>query len=338
MAKSILSKLAAFAALAAVGGAIAYAVLLKKSAPKSDAKKWGGAQGAQSAVPVKTEAAEMRVLHAYIAALGEVESQSSVSVYPDMKGKVASVSVSLGSSVYRGQTIAYIDPSEPGARYALSPIASPIGGSVIATPLKVGTTVTTNTEITVIGDINALQVSSKIPERYVAYLKRGLKADVHLQAYPDVVFKATVTDVSPVLDAKSRTKEIILKFDSKDSRINAGMFASIVLYTVDYSGFPVTTIDAVVTKDGKQYVYIVGSAGAAEQREVVLGDGVDEIYQITSGVYAGERVVVQGAVALSDGTQVRDIAQPSQSNTAAARNPAQNTQQRGENSARGGAK
>ena len=65
-------------------------------------------------------------------------------------------------------------------------------------------------------------------------LKIGLKAEISLEAYPEQIFSATVVRVSPVLDAASRTKQVILNFDKKDSRVNAGMFAKVKLYTVDY--------------------------------------------------------------------------------------------------------
>lgn len=120
---------------------------------------------------VKTENATKKTLHDYVITNGEVESQSSIEVFPSMSGKIAAINVMLGSSVKKGDVIAKVDPSEPGTNYALSPVEAPISGSIVSSPLKIGTKVSTATAITMIGDIENLQVTASVPERYVAELK-----------------------------------------------------------------------------------------------------------------------------------------------------------------------
>lgn len=266
---------------------------------------WGAAGNTEFSVVTKT--AEPETLHGYIVANGEIESQNSVSVYPNVSGKIVSTAVLLGSAVKRGDVIAYVDPSQPGEYYKQSPVYAPIAGSVISTPAKNGTTVSPNTEITRIGDINNLQIVADIPERYVSFLKPGLKALVSVQAYPEEKFAATVKRVSPVVDAASRTKQIILNFDERDSKINAGMFSQIILYTKDYSGAVTVPKSALVTNEDKYFAYVMQGDSTVEKREVSLGEEVDGIVQIVSGLRQGERVVVQGQTSLSNGAKVKDI-------------------------------
>lgn len=259
---------------------------------------------------VKTENATKKTLHDYVITNGEVESQSSIEVFPSMSGKIAAINVMLGSSVKKGDVIAKVDPSEPGTNYALSPVEAPISGSIVSSPLKIGTKVSTATAITMIGDIENLQVTASVPERYVAELKTGLKAEVYLEAYPGVVFTATVARVSPVVDAATRTKEIILNFDKKDSRINAGMFAKVKLFISKYEGHIAIPKDAVVEQDENSYLYIVNDDNTVSKRVVKLGKSVDGIIQVVDNVMPGERVVVDGMLAISDGVKVYDISNP----------------------------
>lgn len=259
---------------------------------------------------VKTEDATKKTLHDYVITNGEVESQSSIEVFPSMSGKIAAINVMLGSSVKKGDVIAKVDPSEPGTNYALSPVEAPISGSIVSSPLKIGTKVSTATAITMIGDIENLQVTASVPERYVAELKTGLKAEVYLEAYPGVVFTATVSRVSPVVDAATRTKEIILNFDKKDSRINAGMFAKVKLFISKYEGHIAIPKDAVVEQDENSYLYIVNDDNTVSKRVVKLGKSVDGIIQVVDNVMPGERVVVDGMLAISDGVKVYDISNP----------------------------
>ncbi|MBD5434309.1 MAG: efflux RND transporter periplasmic adaptor subunit [Treponema sp.] len=275
---------------------------------KNDSAPKGGARGAgNTEFSVITKIVREETLHGFISANGEIESQNSVSVFPDTSGKVISTEVMLGSTVRRGQVIAYIDPSRPGERFNSSPVYAPISGSIITVPVKNGTTVSTTSAITQIGDISNLQITADIPERYVSFLRNGLKAHVSVEAYPDVVFDATVTRVSPVVDSISRTKQIILHFDSRDSRINAGMFAKLILFTMDYSGAVTMPAQSLVTYNDKFFAYVVKDDSTVERREVTLGENVGGTVQIISGLKEGERVVIQGQTSLSDGAKIRDI-------------------------------
>lgn len=305
------SFIVAAVALIAVVLTAVYAKTIGKSSGKPAGVGGRGGRGGNSAVvSVRTMTAEITTLHGYVNTNGEVESQNSVSVYPDMGGKVISTSVMLGSSVKKNDIIAYVDPSEPGTNYRSSPVYAPISGSVISTPLKNGKKVTTSTAIAIIGDINNLQVTANVPERYVAVLKKGLKAEVSVEAYPDVIFAATVSRVSPVVDATTRTKEVILTFDRHDERINAGMFAKVKLYTEDYSGAVAMPSDALVQNGDDFFAYIVNSSGDSEtvsKVKVEKGKTVDGYVQILSGVKAGDKVVVQGMTSLGDGSKILDI-------------------------------
>lgn len=269
-----------------------------------------GGRGGNITFTVRSAEAKVETLNDYVITNGEVETQSSIEIFPSMGGKIASVDVMLGSHVKKGDVIGKIDPSEPGTKFALSPIEAPISGSILSSPLKVGTKVSTGTVITMIGDIENLQVKANVPERYVAELKPGLKAEIQLEAYPNVVFKATVSRVSPVVDKLSRTKEILLNFDKKDSRVNAGMFAKIKLYTSKYAGCVVVSKDGLVQDEDNVYLFVVNDDMTVSKRSVKIGKTVDSMVQVTDNLMSGERVVVEGVLSLSEGAKVIDIAMP----------------------------
>ena len=276
---------------------------------KGGARGWRGA--GNTIFTVRSVEAVKKTLNDYVITNGEVESQSAVEVFPSMGGKVQQINVLLGSQVKKGDVIAKIDPSEPGTKYALSPVEAPISGSIVSIPLKVGTKVTTNSAVTMIGDIDNLQISASVPERYVSELKTGLKAEITVEAYPDVIFMATVSRVSPVVDAATRTKQVIMNFDKKDSRVNAGMFAKVKLYTSKYSGKLVVPSDAIITNDDDvSYLFVVNDDYTVSRRTVKTGKAIDGMIQVTDNLMAGERVVYEGMLSLSDGANVNDLAKP----------------------------
>ena len=279
-----------------------------KKKKASMAGSFGGGRGfQQTATAVRTVVAKNQTITDFVYTNGEIETQKSIEVFPSIGGKVVEMKVSLGSPVKAGDVIAYIDPSEPGSYYAKSPVTAPIDGSIITSPVKIGQKVSANSVITKIGDINNLQITAKVPERYVADIAIGQKAEITLQAYGEEKFMASVVRISPVVDPATRTKEIILNFDKKYDKVNAGMFARVKLFTVDYGGYPVIQQDAFVENSDEYYLYIVKDDSTVTKRKVTRGKNIDGYFQVLDGLEKGEVVVLEGMLSLYEGARVRDI-------------------------------
>ena len=291
------------------GTAFASVTIIKKAKEKKAAGAGGGwGKGAGGTVTaVSTLKSESLILKDFVLTNGEVETQVSVDVFPSIGGKVVQLKVSLGSSVNKGDVIAYIDPSEAGSYYVNSPVVAPISGSILTSTVKVGQKVTASSVIAKIGDISNLQITAKVPERYVAYLQEGQKAQITFQAYGDQVFEASVYRISPVVDPATRTKEIILHFDKDYPQINAGMFAKVKLFTVDYSGYPAIQQDALTENGDEYFIFVVKEDSTVTKRKVIRGQNVDGYVQILEGLTAGEVVVTEGMLSLYEGAKVRDI-------------------------------
>ena len=267
----------------------------------------GFGRGQQTATAVRTVVAKNQTITDFVFTNGEIETQKSIEVFPSIGGRVVEMKVSLGSQVKAGDIIAYIDPSEPGSYYAKSPVTAPIDGSIITSPVKIGQKVSANSVITKIGDINNLQITAKVPERYVADLAIGQKAEITLQAYGEEKFMASIVRVSPVVDPSTRTKEIILNFDKRYDKVNAGMFARVKLFTVNYGGYPVIQQDAFVENSDEYYLYIVKDDSTVTKRKATRGKNIDGYYQVIEGLNEGEVVVIEGMLSLYEGAKVRDI-------------------------------
>lgn len=308
---ALISLITALVFIALIAGILIYA---KKGASGKGKMPGGWGAGApRSAVAVRTMVAEPEDMQDYVSTNGDIETQVSVDVFPSNMGTVVQMNVTLGSTVKKGDVIGYVDPSEPGSYFAKSPITAPMSGSILTSPVKVGQKVTASTVVTRIGDINNLQISAKIPERYVGDLKIGQKAEISLQAYPDMKFMAKVVKISPVVDSATRTKDIILNFEKKYPQVNAGMFAKVKLYTTVYSGSIIVKQDSLVTNSDKNYLYVVNQDNTVTKREVTLGKNVDGRYQILSGINPGETVVIEGMLTLYEGAEIKDVGKVSES-------------------------
>jgi multidrug efflux pump subunit AcrA (membrane-fusion protein) len=263
---------------------------------------------ADTVFSVRAAKAENRDLQAYLEVNGNVVNENQVAVYPDMGGRLVSVNATLGSRLRKGEVIAEVDPSKPGSAYSLSPVIAPISGTVVGVSASVGATVSASSVIVTIADSQRLEIEAYIPEREVGQLREGLGAEITLAAFPGETFHARVSHVSPVLDATSRTKRIVLDFSAQDNRINAGMFAGIKLNTRNYKNVIAVPAEAIVELRGVNGVYALdGSDDRALFREITTGVTVDGETEIQSGLEAGMLVVVQGQQFLTDGAKVRVI-------------------------------
>ncbi len=255
---------------------------------------------------VVTQKAAVAELQDSIEINGEVDVKTNVAIYPEIGGKLVSLTVEVGDRVQKGQVIATVDPSKPGYSYVMNPVKSTISGVVTQVISRVGATLTTSTGIVTVGDIDNLIIHANIPERNVGELKKNLVADLFFPAYPDTPFKAHITWISPVVDPASRSKQIELTLDKRDSRINTGMFPKIKLYTTVYDGYIVVPDDAVVTRAGQDYVFVV-SGDIARRVPVRKLITIDNSTIIAEGLSVGDSIVVDGMDVLVDGSKVNQV-------------------------------
>lgn len=255
---------------------------------------------------VQVSEAAVGTVKEFIRVNGDVDTETSVSIYPDADGKLISILVSLGDYVRRGQSLAVVDPSLPGQVYGKSDVLSTIDGTITAVNVDLGETVDTTTAVATVGNLSSLEVVTYIPERYVGSVNLGTEADISLDAYPDETFPAHVTEISPVLDLTSRTQEISLAFDDPDPRVKVGMFAStqiVVHEAVD----AVTVPPSAVTTYYDQDVVFVVNGDTVERRNVTVGLSTMDKVEIVDGLDIGETVVSRGLSGITDGSQVRVV-------------------------------
>ncbi len=248
---------------------------------------------------------------------GDLESAATVDVFPDAFGDVHELNVRVGQQVSRDEVIARIDQSRPGQSFQPSPVRAPISGTITSIPVRVGSKVQQGQPVARMATTGELELRTHVAERYIGRLELGQSAEVQLAAFPGETFAARVIELSPVVDPATRTMEVKLEFESPDARLRPGMFARVRIITEEREGVTVVSPDAVVTRLGRQYVFVIDEDERVEQREVELGIQSAEYIEIRSGVAPGERVVVQGQNQLEDGVRVRLVDEDEQQAEAA---------------------
>ncbi|MDR2964329.1 MAG: efflux RND transporter periplasmic adaptor subunit [Treponema sp.] len=263
--------------------------------------------GQRNATTVRVTIVEPGTIERSVIINGEIQARNQVTIFPTVGGRLAEVRHSVGDRVNRGDIVAYIDPSRPGEVYSRSPVVSTVSGTLLNAPYNIGDTLTTQSGIFVVGDLSSLLIETHIAERYVASITLGMRAELKLEAIPGETFAAAVSEINPVLDPATRTLRIRLRFLNPDTRIRAGMFATISLITNRKVNVPVIPRNSVINTYGSWIVFVVDENNTAHRREVTLGIENEEFIEILSGLSMEDTVVSAGQNFLSDGDLVRIV-------------------------------
>jgi HlyD family secretion protein len=190
------------------------------------------------------------------------------------------------------------------AQLSYSEIRSPIDGVVTDRPLYVGDLAMANQPILTVMDISSLVAKAHIPQSDAAQLKVGDAARIKTADGLGPV-EGRVSLVSPALDPGSTTIEVWVEARKPTSLLKPGMTVGIEVTAKSVKDAIVVPSAAVFKNaEGANYVLVAGTDKKAHQKIVQLGVRNTELTQITSGISAGDPVIVSGGYAVPDGTAI----------------------------------
>jgi multidrug efflux system membrane fusion protein len=128
------------------------------------------------------------------------------------------------------------------------------------------------------------------------------------------VYHGTIESFDNRIDTASGTIRARARFANEDASLVPGMFVSVKMGGGMLSNALLVPEKAIGNDQSKRFVFIVNKDSKAEYREVALGAEVDGARVITSGVKAGDRVILDGLQRLAPGALV--AAQPAKLQTA----------------------
>ena len=181
---------------------------------------------------------------------------------------------------------------------------SPLDGFVAQRFLHPGALVTANTPILDLVDLRTLRMVINVVERDIVRVRRGVSANVSVDAFPGRIFSGKVLRVSPVLDPATRTGEVEIHVPNLSFDLRAEMFARVTLNLGDQQRGILVPRDALVYEGNQSGVFVI-EQGVARFRPVELGLMLQTAVQVIRGLQPGEAVVTMGSSLLKDGDQVR---------------------------------
>lgn len=124
--------------------------------------------------------------------------------------------------------------------------------------------------------------------------------------------KGQITFVDPVINAQTGTYNIRAVVPNPNNQLNPGQFVRVQLKGVVRPNAILVPQIAVMQGPNGKFVFVVGPDNTAAVKPIQVGDWYGDQWIINSGLEAGDRVVVDGAVRLQPGAplQIKPTAAP----------------------------
>ncbi len=185
-------------------------------------------------------------------------------------------------------------------------IYMPIGGTIIAKRVEIGSMLNPGTPIADVVDVSRLKVKVGVAEADVFKLKTGERVSVTTAVYPGQVYNGTVRMISPKGD-ESHNYPVEIELSNNSSKpLKAGMFCKVEFGSI--KGRTMLTIDrnALIGSTKNPQVFVV-EAGKALLKSVTVGEETDGQIEVLQGLTQGENVVISGQINLKNGSNVKVV-------------------------------
>lgn len=193
------------------------------------------------------------------------------------------------------------------ARHAVerAAVKAPFAGRIARRLADVGTLLAPGVPILTLVDDAVLEFRAQVPSADYDGVRVGNAVTVTVDALPDWRTQGSLARITPMVDERSRTFEVVVQVPGGD-RLIAGLFARAEVDVREVAG-AIVVPPAALVRDGVRpdiaHVFVV-AGGRADRREVLLGIEDADLVQVTRGLAPGDTVVVDPPVSLASGATV----------------------------------
>ncbi|MEN6308479.1 MAG: efflux RND transporter periplasmic adaptor subunit [Anaerohalosphaeraceae bacterium] len=220
--------------------------------------------------------------------------------YLNAKRQLADARIEMRSAEQKlhalGFSQAYLDTlrNQPDESFIVYEIAAPIAGTIIEKHITLGESLKEDSEPFVIADLSRVWVKVSVHQKDLPNIRLGQKAVIRTEHQQG---EGSVSYISGLLEETTRTAPARIVLPNEEGTWRPGTFVTALIYTDQAECTVVAAREAIVTMEGKSFVFLAEDQGFVP-REVQLGKINDDYVEIVSGLEVGQRYVVRGAFTL----------------------------------------
>lgn len=183
-------------------------------------------------------------------------------------------------------------------------IVSPLDGVVANRNINVGQVVSPGVTLMAVEDISSVYALVNIEQKDLGKINPGLQAIVTVDAYSDRKFPGVVEIINPVANKAARVFETKIKVDNEEHLLKPGMFAKVEIKTGEAQEVLAVPQNALTGKQGMYFVFLV-EGDKVKRQQVEIGQIIDQLVEIKSGLSGGQEVVVTNVNKLKDQDRIK---------------------------------
>ncbi len=192
--------------------------------------------------------------------------------------------------------------------YANTRVSTPFGGTVESHLVDRGETVGPGTPVARVVSGGGYRVKAGVPERYATDIENGTPVRILTSSGEGEPLGGRVVFSGRAIDTASRTFPVEIALSDPDSRLRPEMVVRLSISRDVLQDVVALPLNAIIRDERGTSVYIVKQTDAgrvAERRPVELGPSANGRTVISSGLEAGDSVIVSGQNSLDEGDLVR---------------------------------
>jgi len=186
-------------------------------------------------------------------------------------------------------------------------IVAPIDGVIVDLPYYTQSTqIETGSTIAKIMDYQVMYMDVSLPEKYISVIKPGQLVKLTNYTIPDDTIIGNITQLSPAINADTRTFKGNISINNPNLLLRPGMFVKADIVTNHKDSVIVIPKSIILSRQKGKTVFIVDRGVAAER---IIETGLENItdVEVTRGLTKNERVVTSGFETLSNRSKVKII-------------------------------
>jgi macrolide-specific efflux system membrane fusion protein len=254
---------------------------------------------------------EREDISATILSTGTVQPENRLEIKPPVNGRAEKVMVQEGDKVKKGQILVWMSSSEratliDAARtvskkelkrwedlYPPTAVVAPIDGMIILRNLESGQSFTSTDPVLVMSD--RLTVKAQVDETDIATIKLKEKAEIILDAYPDVTIKASVDQIA--YDAKTINNVTTYLVDVLPIKtpefMRSGMTANVTFMLQTKKNVLCLPTDFIKQDGDYALVLTRGANGEVKEQSIQVGINDGKKTEILEGLAENDIVLLQ---------------------------------------------
>jgi len=183
-------------------------------------------------------------------------------------------------------------------------ITAPFDGVISQRLVSEGQYLTAGQVVTYLVKMNPLEAEFRVPERFIGQIKTGQKISFHSSSLPDSIISGEIFFIDPIMNADTRTVLVKALIPNPKLDYKPGLFGELDVVLNEKANAVVIPESCVRYAGDQASVVVMNGEGKAEFRNVTVGQRMPGRVEISDGLAAGERVVVEGYQKMGPGSTI----------------------------------